>query len=235
MTDSRKSKISQPVTTQAMMFNVLEIATQLEEIIKPFAPPYSLGVYLPDSFDPVLIPGNAYVYEVIESQPVAYRYLPVTDMAAALTEPWDILSGPEGNVVVTHAQLRNATLKPQLPVYGLKLIHDIVFNTVFSALAHSNYPQLEKIDVIKKYINFNDIIPGPASEWQKHERAYQTTEKVYAECADLLRYIHNFIGEKGMYAMYDLNFHTSATLSLVYTGDYRVMDWHRRMDEGTWV
>lgn len=240
MTDSNKKNVSQPVTTQALVFDVLEIAEKLEDIVAPLAGSYPPGIYLPDSLEPVLVPGGTYFYEMFDQPQTShepfrsYRYVPVGDLQVAMHQPWDILDAPEGNVVVTHAQLRVASEAPKLPARGLKLIQDIVFNTVFSPLAHGDYPKLDKIDVVKKHIdvsaNFNNLEPN-----YKWMHLNSIVDKIYSNCADLLRHIHAFIGEKGMYAMYDLNFHTSTTLSLVYTGDFRIADWHRRMGEGSWV
>jgi hypothetical protein len=157
-------------------------------------------------------------------------------------------------VVATHHELKGATLQPRLPMYGLQLVFDIIEDDVLKDLSYdTGHAKVDLEDIVIKYVadQFKQITQADRDAARKTgEMVYAhrkpefiaLTKQVYEVCASLLDAIRSFVknndgpfvGSEG-YAMYNFDKLTSITLVLEYKGDYRIMDWQRKMDEGTWA
>jgi hypothetical protein len=262
------------LTQRAMVVNLAEVATEIEDILSNYLPSYPLGVYLNGKAEPTLIPGQQYYFEKVVARDLTeywaipahlrpmrpvdfdYVYEPVTDISEVLNQPWDIVQStcdveqkvafynpntplvvqnaiPTYKVVATHHELKGAAMQPNLPMYGLQLLYDIIENAIFKEMVYeTGHPIRENEDIVSKYVT--DPFPKQDPELRYSSGFFTLTSTVYAACKDILTSLKSFMGDNEGYSLYELNKHSPITLLVEYKGDFRIHDWTRRMNDETW-
>lgn len=214
---------------QLYIYDMLNLAQQIEEEFEPILPSYPEGYYLPNMREPVM-KANHYYYRrqlaPVDSPSKNWIDVPVLKKEDIVEEVYD----SNGEVVVPYTKLKLVTTMPTLPYYGMDMI-TIIVNHIID---HSHPFHKEARPSLAEQLS------NGLADWFK--AANSGTDPTYLQdkgqqiadmAIDLRTDLVNFIG-KDKWAMYHVRPLGHTGLIIERGEDFRIMDWERRMASGEW-
>jgi hypothetical protein len=200
------------------IFDMLNLAQQIEDEFVGVLPPYQDGWYLPNKEVPAIRKGGTYFVRGEDKQ----------ERPFTKPEDLDIVSNvfdTDGEMVVPWRNFTMLTPRPTLPYNGMRIIKAIVNNLIDGSFAKKAYVQSSLTDAIV------NVIYGNTADVPNHIQYF--AERVADMAIDLRTDLVNFIG-KDKWAMYHVRPLGHTGLIIERGQDFRIMDWERRMASGEW-
>lgn len=245
ITRTQKDVKSTTEIKRRLLLDIGQLASFIEEVFASYLRPHPPGVYLRDHSYPILTPGKNYWFEKVIMHDVTqfahiaenlrppifhYEYIPVQHLEQVLFQPWDVVDAPEGEIVVSHRELKYAALQPSGPAHGLQIAKALVLNEVESRLDYRKHMRRTLEEIICEHMEESH---SNYQAMRANTHGQDLVDAVFEEARIVLREVREFMGSNG-WLMHELVSESDSRLYLDQQSDYRIYDWERRMLSGQW-
>ncbi len=234
-------------TREVYVIDALQEALLIEDALRQtnLIAPYPVGWYLPHRSEPSLVPEGKYWYEIVKvttSVPDYYRpsqdfhneyqYYPVADVGVVTSQPWDVVDREDGTgrVLVHHRELSTLRDKPYLPIYGLKILHESIYDEIYSTRAFETCRNRPVEEIVLPYTVMADATP---SQVRDNPKLVELFNYLYDTINRVRSGPRNFIRGRS-YAICSIDQHNSHTFHVHVKGDHRIHEWNIHRVTGKW-
>lgn len=208
-----------PEVTKTMILDTYSVACDIENQLGAYLRRPLPGIYLPGQTNPVMIPGNLYYTRCLRSG----RETLVTALEQAVSDIFDI----NHQLVVSNAQLDALKNQTAQPTVALEVVRDVVESVIIDLsqwLVERN--RHAKQDFLLKHLKCEMLHPNNEMilVWVLRQIELLTT--------DIRRRVADFIDQDDWVMHFQKSMGRDTFVEK--TIDFRIYDWHRKMEEGTW-
>lgn len=232
---------------EVYFLDVMQEARLIEDALRQtnLIAQYPAGLYLPNRLDPALVVGGKYWYETVNAMtrppdyfnPMpefynVYQYHPVLDLSHVVSQLWDIVDRDDGTgrAIVNHRELPSLRNLPYLPMFGLKIIYESIYDEVYSTRAFETTRNRPVEEIVLPYTVLSEATPKQVRD---DNRLVELFNYLFDTINHVRSGIRNFLHGR-TYAICNIDQLNPHTFHVNVKGDHRIHEWNLHRASGKW-
>lgn len=226
-----------------LLIDTTDLVEIIEQNFGPYLKQYPEGVYLFNSTNPVIVPGqtcwlervylrdlSAYSHLAPKHRPpeFGHEYIPVVDIKSVINQPWDVVSTKQGDLLVSHRDLKHATLAPSAAARCAAIAYDLILNEIRSSLRYMDYTRLSFERVIASHLadGYQNV-----SAMRDNHVAQDLINNVFELSLGMMQTVRDYATG---WKFYTLKQETPTRFYLEQHGDFRIHQWQSLVKNKQW-